>query len=526
MKRGLIGILKKIDILVLFFLLLVLNLIVGAEVRSPYRGGLESFIQYTPEYNFESGYRLRLANSFSTSNENINLRVVLASVSAYTDQINFPFERYSFVYPVSIAQLTLRTRVPLLFGIQGGDLSLGNVSANYSPYTVAIARLGSNMDRKGIALERFTLLNSQCNAFLVWIGDMDKPLYGFKMENRSPNNRLTGIIANYLSYGDDNGWWSQELVKSIEWNHLFPNGSLKCLYACLDRPEDFSEIKEIVYNNKLANGLGASLAWRDFSPEYRPQFRDQTVRFSTTTGALQSWNPLDRYYGRKGIDIGLEGRFVGNKITMGTELYMERDFFRDLTMQQANVRLDKIGIEGLFCGLQSSLDFQLKERKLANQLSTENVIASRTLWGTFNKQLVFRPAVVYASLDYWFDDGTEFEDNRGMTINTFQESGAQIFINSRLRRGILNGITVVTGIKANSDNQGTVELFTTIGLNYNTKGGVKIHARFTTPNFEEPSSYWEEAAPKRTRYLRNQFDRFGQRVSLDNIISISYGASF
>lgn len=515
----------KIGLFIILSLFASFNLPVRSAVNSPYYGLLGAQVQHTPENNFESGFNLRMTNSITTRNQNINLRVVLVSVGAATGEINFPYERNSYTVPFSISQINVRTLAPLWSGATGGVLVLGNIAANYSPYTLSIARVDTNSDRKGIALEGMTLLNSQYNALLVWIGDMNKPLYGFKIENKSSKYRLTGILTQYLLYDGESGWQSQELVKSIEWNYLLPNGTVRWLYASQKLPEDFCDIKELVYKNKLNKNLGIAFTWRDFSPEYRPQFSDRTVKFSTT-GYPQRWNPISRYYGQNGIGIDLEGKVNTSSISLGTEFYTDKDHFRDLTMQPATVKLGKIAAEGTYYGLQSKLTFQYKEKKMINQLNTENTVTSNALWGSLSKQMAFRPAVITGRLNYWFDNGTEFEDSNGQIIGTISEKGAQLFVNYRLRRGILSGITLVTGLKAISNQIGATKLFKTVGLDYTTRSGIQIHARFTMPNFEEPSSYRENPSPLRRRYLVDQYDRFGQKVELDNIFRISYTLSF
>lgn len=502
----------------------IATLTVYGEVKAPFTGTVGSQIRYTPENKFESGYHLELMNPLMTSNNNLELKIGINSLRPKEERINFPFERNSTI-PLYIHQVYIRTKTPLIPSSESGVLTIGNVWVDYSPYTISLRGGSDSRSTKGLSLDKIRINDINLDGFLVWIDDLRKPLYGFKFVKKGAQNQLIGTYSQHIEYLPSGLINNIESMKSIEIDRSFKSGKFSLLYALQER-NDTKEIKQASLSYDVSKNVIFGCTWRDFEPGYKPLFSDGTDRYDSETGQPKKWNPVDKYAGWYGISTSLEGRLFESNLKLLKDIYLDRDYYRDQTLQQALISREEVSLAGSILGIQGNVSASRQRKTFENNLNTDNCFESSSIWGSTVKQFVFRPLVLSGKLKLWYDNGTELIDNNGNVSEIITEKGKEIVLSTRIRKGLFRGITMHAGIKAVTTEQSTQQVYKSIGLDYRTRAGIEVLIRMTTPNYIEPDSYVKVPAKGRTRFSMDQYNRFGEKVVLDNIFQIKYSTDF
>lgn len=509
--------------------MLLTNNVIG-QVKGSFKGSLGTMVRYTPENNFEIGYNIFLSNGFNAGHKDLDFNLGITSFSPREWQINFPFTTGSLEIPFYIGSASIKTKTPLLDipGIDLGQLTLGSVQVNYSPYTVAMTRASANRtaQRNGITLENAVLNNLRLNSFLVWVDDMRSPFYGAKLENFNSKFKITGVFSQFLNYTETGVPEKEESVKSVELNFPFKKGNISALLVCQKQLQNQKDIKQVTYSSTLNNDLRYNISWKDFTPGFRPLFSDRTIKFDTVSGYPRGWNPIDEYSGQLGLSATISGKIQGNNIRLSAQEYIDRDYFRDLTLIDAQILGYELFMSGTMFGFNEELSFSRQQKQITNGLLAGNVYNSLSAWGNFSKIVPFDLILLTGNLLCWYDDGTELIDNDGTLAGIVSEKGMELALSSKIRKGMFRGLSLYTGVKYISPYDSDPTLYKSVGLDYRSKSGVNILVRKTTPNFEEPNFYLRLPSGRRAKYRVAQYDRFGKRVLLDNIIEITYSMSF
>ena len=501
--------------------------IVDAEVKIPFAGRYGASIQYTPENQFECGFNLVANAGFAVQDQGLNMRVSVGSIWPRDDQINIPFSSTSFAVPYYLSGITLTTEEPVFSYNNSGKLTIGSLEARYSPYTVMLTGSLENPRRKGIGLENVKLGKSNFDGFLAWRTNMDKPTFGCKVTTKGTKHTLSSIyVHDFLYSPETNKYETMEKVLSFELVYPLFSGSLSLTHGLLDKDAKKTLILQAVYTKMLPNGVRLNVTYRDFEPGFRPVFSDHTGRVDRITGQARAWNPLDRYAAWKGIVVGINGSYEALTYNFTKEAYQNRDYFRDGTLRPADISSEEGSIKGNLFGLQSDLAFKHTNKAITNDNNTHLFLESNSAWGKLSHQKITEQVVLNNSFSMWQDNGVELLDENGFITGVISETGKELLVTGRLRKGIFSGITLEARLKALSNPGQQTIYYKGIGAKYSTRSGIEILWRYTTPNFEEYSKYYMMPHGTRKRYDLEAYDRYGDAVLLDNVFYISYSTRY
>lgn len=509
-----------------FLLLIAFSYVAASDLKLPYSGRYGAIFRYTPENKFEAGFNLIANSGFMVKDQGLNLNVSIGSIWPGVGQINIPFPSQSFNVPYYLSTITVKTVNPLIKSNNSGTLSIGSVQARYSPLVMMISTSAENPLRDGIAIDGVKLGKLVLDGVWVWKNDLDAPTLGCRVTYKEPKYTYTGILSqNFLYSPVSVSFDTEERVISSELVYRIKSGTVAITTAAQEKKEETKQIKQVILNHKLPNNIGLKITYRDFEPGYRPIYSDRTARVQKS-GARRGWNLLDQYGSCKGTAVNLDGKYNKLSYKITKESHTNRDYFRDQSLRPGIISSEEILVEGSPFGIQSKLLVKHTSKNIANDFGNNIFLDTSSVWGRLSKQSISKQVIYNHSLGFWKDNGVELLDREDMVVGTITEKGGEYLVSGRLRNGLFRGLTLQAGLKAISVPQSKTYLYKSIGAEYQTRNGIEFLFRFTTPNFEEYEQYYAPPYGTRPKYDTNVYDRYMEKVLLDNVFEMKYTISY
>lgn len=495
-------------IVVIFLIVLTSN---SLAIDGRMSGAIGSRIRYTPELGFEAAYFLTVRNGFTKQATPYSSRVVLASMWPKAGHFREEYwtPRYNVPYPY-VSEIFFKTKKPLWNG--SSLLTIGDEKTNYSPYIVN----SGAANRRGIHFHDFQFGEYKSDAFLFFKGKMSNPVYGMQINRKYNTYHLKGILMDLKDQDSGN-----ELAGSLEIEVPSNFGKTNGIFALLKKGDETFKLGEVSLQTMLGNTVQINTVLRDFEPGFRPYYATKT-----NADKPNALNPIDKYYGLKGISIELDTRIAGSRINLAKDISVNRDYLRNLTYVNALENIETVAISGRFLGINANLKYQNRTAVLEG-FDNNNLITGSSSWVQLRKQKATNTFIFGADFLYWNDLGTPLLDVNNQVARIVNENGKEFGLSAQVRKGIFNGFKFLAGLKIIDDKDDINEaiLYKTIGFDYQTLTGIQVVCRYTTPNLEEPDDF-RIPTGKRPRNAFDLYDRFGRKVEIDNIIEIRFRTSY
>lgn len=500
---------KSFSAFLMIFLVALASSIVDAEVVAPFAGSLGTQLRYTPENSFENGYFINLSSNIRQRDGNFEFVATINNLYSREGQLMWYFPNHRYNSNWRIGTFYLRNTSPLGNGLGASTITLGDVDIRYSPYTVFLQGSTDNRSRRGITLQKFKLADINVDSFLVWRDRIERPLYGFKANWSSKNRFRIDYIAAQQATRSIAAHSIDETVASLELNKPFPFGSFAFLTAKQHLDGKDREIFQATFSREITNRDKIQFVWQDFQPGYRPSFCDHTPKFDNVQLRPYNWNPVDRYANRKGLSVNFESRTRVGNINLRKEYYLDRDYYRNSTLREADVDHNEVSLNLSFPYMTAKINAGHQRIALENPFLAPNIESTFFYIDLLSKTYqVGSKFMSTLNLQFWTDDSLQLINNQGVFSDVISEKGFRARMNLTEDPKRYNSFIALSGMEGKEG----FTIYKSVGLDYmHPASGLNLIIRITTPNFEET----------RAKYSLDQYDRrFGFMDYPDNLIQI------
>ncbi len=370
-----------------------------------------------------------------------------------------------------------------------------------NPYLYTTGGYSRNPTTQTIRVDKLTLGSFSAKGFLTWKGNMFSPVCGLEITSSS-NKDITKF--SFVSSQIKTHWTApfpdkKELSSLLEFTRELPFGMVNGLLGSFHKDdiidnESAGNIKQLRVWLRKIYGLELDIICRDYSPVFNPTYRDKTNRhvfgYSWVANQQVRWNPIDQYYGQRGLYIFSSTMIPGlGKLIFNSEYYLEQDAYRDLTFIQKLNDTKSIKLDGSYKRHRFSFVYNHKisilepETKLWGETSSSELLFSvwkQTLIGNTNNTV---------KLTQYKGNGIDKTLDGLTNINYGWESILDINVSSTVIRGFLQGAKFLFGFSIYDRDFGNLDsgklLYNYFGYEQTLKGGLNVQARISFPNIDE-----------------------------------------